>query len=222
MSDENDLRQAIVDACNVLNSRGINQGTAGNISLRHGNQMLISPSATPYDQMTAEMIAATDLDSDPTATPTGHWQGPHKPSTEWRFHWQLLQQRPEISAVVHAHPPFCTSLAILRKDIPACHYMVAAFGGNDVKCAGYATFGSQHLADLALTAMAGRHACLLANHGMITVGTSLDQAMWRAVELEALARQYHQALQIGEPMILSTAEIDETLALFAGYGRNDD
>jgi L-fuculose-phosphate aldolase len=110
----------------------------------------------------------------------------------------------------------------LRKNIPACHYMVAAFGGNDVKCAGYATFGSQQLADLALTAMAGRHACLLANHGMITVGTSLDQAMWRAVELEALARQYHQALQIGEPVILSTAEIDETLALFAGYGRNDD
>ena len=218
MRHNSNLRQSIINACNDLNRLAINQGTSGNISVRDGNQMLISPSATAYDQMTPEMMARIALDGD---MPTD-WHGPRKPSTEWRFHWQLLKQRPEIKAVVHAHPPYCTSLAILRKDIPACHYMVAAFGGNDVKCSGYATFGSQQLADLAIAAMAGRHACLLANHGMITVGTSLDQAIWRAVELEALARQYHQALLIGAPVILSDQDIDATLALFHGYGHSDN
>lgn len=218
MLNEYDIRRAIIDACKALNSQGINQGTAGNVSVCHENRMLISPSATAYDQMTAEMIAATHFDGAEDAK----WEGPRKPSSEWRFHWQLMKQRPEIKAVVHAHPPFCTSLAILRKDIPACHYMVAAFGGNDVKCAGYATFGTQQLANLAITAMAGRHACLLANHGMITVGTTLAEAMWRAVELEALARQYHQALLVGTPVILSDQEIDATLALFPGYGHREE
>ena len=214
---EDTLRMEIVEQCRALNASGINQGTSGNISARHGDRMLISPSATPYDVMTPEMIAAVALDDT-----SGAYDGPLPPSTEWRFHQALLVARPDTMAVVHAHSAHCTALAIARRSIPACHYMVAAFGGADVRCAGYATYGTQALADLAVEAMEGRTACLLANHGMITLGETLAKAMWRAVELEALARQYILSLAIGQPVLLSAAEIEDTLAGFAGYGLQDD
>ena len=215
---EDDARRKIVDACLAMNAAGINQGTSGNVSLRHDGRMLISPSATPYDAMRPEMIASIDLGGEMT----GEWDGPRKPSTEWRFHWLLLKHREDVGAVVHAHPTYCTALAILRQPIPACHYMIAAFGGMDVRCAGYATFGTPELADLAFEALEGRTACLLANHGMVAVGEGVDQALWRAVELEAIARQYHTARLIGQPVLLSKEEIDATFGMFAGYGRQED
>lgn len=214
MATEADTRRDIVEACLEMNASGINQGTSGNVSIRYEDRMLISPSATPYAKMTPEMIASIDLAGDMTGT----WDGPRKPSTEWRFHWLLMKQRADVTAVVHAHPTHCTALAILRKPIPACHYMIAAFGGTDVRCAGYATFGSPELADLAVTALEDRTACLLANHGMVAVGQGIEQAMWRAIELETIARQYCLSLQLGEPVILSTEDIDRTLDMFAGYG----
>lgn len=210
---EKALRREIVARAREMNASGINQGTSGNISARLGARMLITPSGVPYETMEPGMIASVALDD-----PEGAWEGPLKPSTEWRFHQRLLGARPDAEAVVHAHPTHCTTLAILRREIPACHYMVAAFGGDTVRCAGYARFGSAALADLAVAAMAGRTACLLANHGMIVLGESLGRAMWRAIELEALARQYCTALGLGEPVILGRAEIDEALEAFAGYG----
>lgn len=210
---ERDLRDEIVARCRELNSSGINQGTSGNISARWGDRMLISPSAVPYDEMTPDSIASVALGDE-----SGAFTGPLKPSTEWRFHQRLLRERPEARAVVHAHPTHCTALAIARKPIPACHYMVAAFGGADVRCAGYAAFGSAELADLALEAMRDRTACLLANHGMIAIGETLAKAMWRAVELEALARQYCISLSLGGPVLLDDAEIAEALDRFGGYG----
>ena len=215
---EADARQKIIDACRAMNAAGINQGTSGNVSIRHEGRMLISPSATPYDAMTPDMIASIDL----AGEMTGEWDGPRKPSTEWRFHWLLLKHREDVGSVVHAHPTHCTALAILREPIPACHYMIAAFGGMDVRCAGYATFGSPELADLAVEALEDRTACLLANHGMVAVGGDVDQALWRAIELETIARQYHTARLIGDPVLLSKAEIDETFGMFAGYGRQAD
>ena len=214
MTSETDARQDIIDACLEMNAKGLNQGTSGNISVRFGDRMLITPSATPYERMGPDMIAAMDLSGDMT----GAWKGPLKPSTEWRIHWQLLKARPDISAVVHAHPAHCTALAILRRGIPACHYMVAAFGGGDVRCCGFHTFGSPQLADMVVEAMDGRTACLMANHGMVAAGKGLAQAMWRAEELETLARQYHLAMQVGEPVILSDADMAETYRMFAGYG----
>ena len=208
------LRAEIVAAAREMNVSGINQGTSGNISARSAGRMLITPSATPYDAMTPEMIAAMELEG-------GAWEGPRKPSTEWRFHRAILSARPEIGAVVHAHPTFCTALAICRRELPACHYMIAAFGGPTVRCAGYATFGTAALAREALAALEGRTACLLANHGMIALGETLARAMWRAVELEALARQYWHALQLGEPVILSDAQIAETMRAFEGYGLDE-
>lgn len=218
---EQELRQEIVARCREMNAAGVNQGTSGNISARLGDRMLITPSATPYETMTPDMIASMPIDGAGIDGAGDAYDGPLKPSTEWPFHRRLLQERGDAAAVVHAHPTYCTVLAIARKSIPACHYMIAAFGGVDVRCAGYARFGSAELAGLAAEAMAGRTACLLANHGMIALGETLGKAMWRAIELEAIAKQYYLSLSIGGPVLLSDAEIDEALAAFAGYGVQD-
>jgi len=209
---EPDHRTAIIHACRRMNALGINQGTSGNISVRHGDAMLITPSATPYDVLEPAMIAAMPITGD------GSWTGPKKPSSEWRFHLDILRGRPEIHAIIHSHPTYATTLAIARRDIEACHYMIAAFGGATIRCAPYATFGTPELSAHAVTALQDRMGCLLANHGMIALGETLDKAMWRAVELETLARQYYHALLLGSPHILTPAEIDDAIAQFAGYG----
>lgn len=217
MSDtETELRLSLVDACQNLVKLGLTQGTSGNISLRYGDKMLISPSATPYEEMTVDLVAEMPLDRD-----DGTWSGPLKPSTEWRFHRDVLLARPELKAVVHGHPTYCTALAIARKSIPPCHYMIAAFGGNDVRCSDYARFGSAELSTIVMEAMKDRTACLMANHGSLATGTTLREAMWRAVELEAIAKQYYLSLCIGGPVMLSDQEIDDTHKAFAGYGLQD-
>ena len=214
---ERELRQQIIDHCLAMNASGLNQGTSGNISVRLGDDMLISPSGIAYHTLKPEMIATMAIGDD-----SGSWTGPLKPSTEWHFHQALLRDRPDANAVVHAHPTYCTTLAILRKDIPACHYMIAAFGGNNVRCSGYATYGTKSLSDMAVEAMQDRTACLLGNHGMIAIGDTLPKAMWRAVELETIARQYYLSLQIGEPVILSDANVEETLSKFSTYGLQEN
>jgi L-fuculose-phosphate aldolase len=214
--DDQKHREAIVAACRQMNALGINQGTSGNISVRVGETMLISPSATPYHLMGAKDVAAM-----PLAGEYGTWKGPLKPSTEWRFHLDIMRRRPDAGAVVHAHPTYCTALAITRRSIPACHYMMAAFGGIEVRCAPYATVGTKELSEHAMRALEGRNACLLANHGMIVIGADLDKAMWLAVELETIARQYYLSLLIGGPVVLSEADIADTAAKFATYGLQD-
>lgn len=210
---EMEARHALIDACRRMNALGINQGTSGNISVRHEGKMLISPSATPYDDIAPEMVAAM-----PIKGKHGAWHGPLKPSTEWRFHLDIMRSRPDVGAVVHAHPTFCTTLAIARKEIPACHYMMAAFGGMTVRCAPYATFGTEELSRHAIAALEGRSACLLANHGMIVCGANLAKAMWLAVELETIARQYYHSLLIGGPVLLTESEIAATTDKFGSYG----
>ena len=208
-------RQSIIDACRQMNSLGINQGTSGNISRRQDDGMLITPTSTPYDTMTPEQIVFMELDSGLQAGPG------QRPSSEWRFHRDILKARPEVNAVVHAHPPFATMLAIMGREIPPVHYMIACAGGDTIRCAPYATFGTEELSRHAVAALQDRSACLLAHHGMIVVGASLAKAMWLAVEVETLARQYHGCLQIGTPPQLSKAEIENVRALMAGYGIGD-
>ena len=211
---EKALRQAIVEKARWMNTIGLNQGTSGNISARHGNRMLLTPTAIPYETMKPAMIAAFSIDGE-----YGAYDGPQLPSTEWRFHLDIMKARPEVGAIVHTHSTFATVLAILRKPIPACHYMVAAFGGTDVRVAEYATYGTKELAENALKALAERTGCLLANHGMIALGRDLDVAMWRAVELETIARQYYHSLVVaGGPAILPDAAIEATLKAFGAYG----
>jgi len=211
---EKALREAIIEKARWMNTIGLNQGTSGNISARHGNRMLLTPTAVPYETMKPAMIAAFLIDGE-----YGAYEGPLLPSTEWRFHLDIMKARPEAGAIVHTHSTFATVLGIMRKPIPACHYMVAAFGGTDVRVADYATYGTKELAEHALQALADRNGCLLANHGMIALGRDLDVAMWRAVELETIAKQYYHTLAIpGGPVILPDAAIEATLKAFGTYG----
>lgn len=214
MGEEREKRAAIVAACLRINTVGLNQGTSGNISVRHGDGILITPSSIPYEQMVPADIVFMEMDGTP--------HGARKPSSEWRFHLDILRARPELNAVVHAHAPYCTTLAIMHMEIPAVHYMVAAAGGANIRCAPYATFGTQELSDHIIEALQGRKACLMAHHGMLAAEDSLDKAMWLAVEVEALARQYHGALLLGDPPLLDDAQLAEAVAQFtAGYGQAD-
>lgn len=212
--NEKKLREAIVVKARWMNSAGLNQGTSGNISARSGERMLITPTAIPYETMKPSMLAAFAIDGD-----YGAYEGPRLPSTEWRFHLDIMIERPEVGAIVHTHSTFATVLAIARRPIPACHYMVAAFGGTDIHVADYATYGTKELAENAVKALRGRTGCLLANHGMIALGRDLDEAMWRAVELETIAKQYYHALLLpAGPVILPDPAIAETLKAFGTYG----
>jgi L-fuculose-phosphate aldolase len=211
---DREKRQSIIDACLRMNTLGINQGTSGNISLRHGEGMLITPTSTPYEAMKPEQIVYMHLD--------GNHDPAQRPSSEWRFHRDILKARPEAQAIVHAHPPYSTMLAIMGMEIPPVHYMVAVAGGDTIRCAPYATFGTQELSEHAVRALEGRTACLLAHHGMIAVGPSLPKAMWLAVEVETLARQYHGCLQIGTPPLLPKEEIEKVRVRMAGYGYADE
>jgi len=215
MTDQAEIRAAIVAQCRAMNASGLNQGTSGNISARHGTTMLVTPSSIPYDAMTPDMIAAMPIEGE-----YGAWEGPKKPSSEWRFHLDILRARPDVGAIVHTHSTFCTSLSIVRKPIPPIHYMMAHFGGPDIRCADYALYGSAELSAHVLKAMEGRNGCLLANHGMIAAGRNLAHAMWLAVELETLARQYWHALQIGKPVLLTKKQVAEAAEKFGvtGYG----
>ncbi len=215
--NEKALRAAIVAQCRALNASGLNQGSAGNISARLGEAMLITPSAIPYDAMRPEMIATMPLNGE-----YGAWSGPLKPSTEWRFHLDILRARPDVGAIVHCHPPYGTALAMLHKPILAAHYMIALFGGPIVECTKYAPYGTKELSDLAIAGLADRHAVLLGNHGVIATGATLESAMHRAIELEALARMYYLAIAIGRPAILSDEEIARIVERFRSYGGGTD
>jgi L-fuculose-phosphate aldolase len=210
---EGEKRQAIIDACRRMNGLGINQGTSGNISLRHQDGMLITPTSVPYDEMRPEQIVFMRFD--------GSFPAEQRPSSEWRFHLDILRWRSEANAVVHAHPPYATILSIMGLQIPPIHYMIAAAGGDTIRCAPYATYGTAELSDHAVKALEDRFACLLGHHGMIAIGPSLGRALWLAVEVEALARQYHGCLQIGTPPLLSPSEIERVRQKMAGYGHTD-
>lgn len=205
------LARELVAAAQAMNAAGLNQGTSGNLSARWRGAILITPTGIPNDELTPERIVRMA----PSGRYTGRWQ----PSSEWRFHAAILAARPEVGAVLHAHSPYATTLACLGRGIPAFHYMVAVAGGADIRCAGYATFGTTALSDEVVAAMEGRRACLLANHGLVAAGAALDQALAVAVEVETLCEMYWRCLQIGEPVLLSDAEMDAVLAQFArGYG----
>jgi L-fuculose-phosphate aldolase len=204
------LREEILHTCRKMIELGINQGTSGNVSVRSGDRFLITPSGIPYDEMTPEQIAVMDQ--------SGSYFGPCKPTTEWRIHRGVLGTRPDAGVVIHTHPMFSTTIACLRRAIPALHYYVAVGGGPTIPCARYATYGTQVLADNVLAALAGRDACLLANHGLVVIGATLGDTLRRTFDVEMLARQYVYALQIGEPCILPDDEIERVRLKMQSYG----
>ena len=209
-------RQLIETACRMAPAN-LNRGSAGNLSVRTRENgldgYLITPSGMDYEVLVPEDIVFMRLDGTP--------DGRRKPSSEWRFHHDIYAARPEAGAILHAHSPFATSLACLRRDIPPFHYMIARFGGDTIRCADYATFGSQALSDNALVALRERCACLLANHGLLVFGKTLAQLFALAVEFEALCEQYWRACQLGQPVLLDPDEMATIQAKFASYGQQD-
>ncbi|WP_407180993.1 class II aldolase/adducin family protein [Bradyrhizobium sp. STM 3562] len=198
MTDQNALRQEMVDICRRMNASGINQGTAGNLSVRAGEGFLITPSGLPYDTMTPQDIVEMDFD--------GTYVG-RRPSSEWRFHRDILKVRDDINVVLHCHSIYATTLACHHKTIPSFHYMTGVAGGTTIRCADYATFGTQALSDNALVALKDRLACLLGQHGQISLGKTPEAALWLAIEVEALSRMYVHALTLGDPPILPDEEM---------------
>ena len=211
-------RQQLVTVARRMNASGINQGTSGNLSVRIPGGLLITPSSLPYDQMGPEDLVAIDFEGRPLESGQGR-----RPSSEWRLHADLLRQRPEAGAVVHCHSVQATALACHGLPIPSFHYMVVMGGGASIRCAPYATFGTQELSDFCLQALQDRSACLLAHHGQVALGGDLDQALALAIEVETLARMYLQARVLGEPPLLSGEQIAAVERQFAGlsYGQAD-
>jgi L-fuculose-phosphate aldolase len=192
---------------------GLNRGTAGNASVRCGENLLITPSALPVSLMREQDMVLLAAD--------GKVLQGGKPSSEWRFHCDILGARPEIGAVLHMHSPFATTLACLRRNVPAVHYMVAMAGGDNIRCTPYAVFGEQELSDHALEALRDRKACLLGNHGMIALGADLDDALAVATEVEFLCEIYWRTLQAGEPQILTAQQMHEVKQKFIDYKKHN-
>ena len=200
-------RENLIEAAREMSARGLSAGTSGNVSLRTEEGILITPSATPYESLTPEMI--------PLLKPDGSFEGRYRPSSEWRFHLDIYLARPEVGGVVHHHAPYTTALAMARREIPACHYMIARFGGAPLRCAAYALFGTAELSANVLRALEGRTACLMENHGGIATGRDVGAALAAATELEVLAQQYLLSLAAGGPVLLSEAEIEDAIRQFA-------
>jgi L-fuculose-phosphate aldolase len=210
------LREQMVGIARRMNASGINQGTAGNLSQRIDQGFLITPTSLPYDRMEAEDIVEMGFD--------GTYSGKHRPSSEWRFHRDILKARPDVDVVLHCHSVYATTLAVHHRTIPAFHYMVGVAGGTTIRCAKYATFGTQQLSDYALEALEGRLACLLGQHGQISLGKNLEAALWLGIEVETLSRLYVQALIIGEPPILPDEEMARVIEQMRrmSYGQAPD
>ncbi len=210
------LRSGMVETCREMNRIGLNQGTSGNLSHRIPDGFLITPTSLPYERMGPEDIVAMGFDAT--------FEGRHRPSSEWRFHRDILQARPDHNVVLHTHSIYATTLAVHERGIPAFHYMVAVAGGTDIRCSPYACFGTQDLSDHALAALQDRSACLLGHHGLIVLADTFERALWRAVEIETLAKMYVHALAIGEPPRLTEAQMTQVIEQIRrmSYGQAPD
>jgi len=206
-----DAREDLLAACRAMDAVRLSPGTSGNLSVRDGEGYWITPSGVPYDRLEADMMVFMDM--------KGGWKGDLKPSSEWRFHLDIYRERADANGICHTHSTHATALACLREGIPAFHYMVAAAGGPDIRCAPYMTFGTQELSDAALAALTDRRACLLANHGVIALGATVEKALKLAQEVESLAQQYLLSRQNGDPVILDEAEMKVVLEKFGTYGQ---
>jgi L-fuculose-phosphate aldolase len=206
-----ELRAAVLATARAMNASGINRGAAGNVSARGDGGFLITPTGMAYDECAPEDMAKVGAG--------GAASGRRKPSSEWRFHHDIYAARPEAGAIIHAHSPFATALACQQLEVPPFHYMIARFGGATVRCAGYATFGTQELSDAILAALQDRRACLMAHHGMVVFGAGLKEALALAIELESLCEQYWRVLQLGQPKLLPADEMARVQEKFRDYGR---
>lgn len=215
-----DLAAQVLATARAMNASGINRGAAGNVSTRTADGFLITPTGMAYDECTPADMASVGMDDAPLKVGAGGTaSGGRKPSSEWRFHRDIYAARPAAGAIIHAHSPFATTLACHGVEIPPFHYMIARFGGDTVRCAAYATFGTQALSDAMLVALQDRRACLMAHHGMVVFGADLKEALALAIEFETLCEQYWRVLQLGEPKLLPPDEMARVIEKFRDYGR---
>ncbi len=212
--DEAWARQSVIDAALDMQASGLSPQRSGNVSVRLGGGMLITPTGMRYEDLLPGDVVFVEGDG---STPAGQ----RKPSSEWHFHSAIYAARGDAQAIVHCHSLAATALACAHRDIPAFHYMVAVAGGTTIRCAPYATFGTPELADNAVAALEGRKACLLANHGQIAIGGGIEKALELAHEVETLASQYIEVLKLGKPKLLGDDEMARVLEKFAGYGQQD-
>ncbi len=206
---EIELRKAVIETALGMNSSGLNQGSSGNVSVRSGDGFLITPSALVYEECRSEDIVFVEM--------SGESSGERKPSSEWKMHRDIYCRYPDAGAILHAHPVWCSTLACLEKSIPPFHYMVAIAGGDSIPCAPYALFGTQELSDNLLATMKDYRACLLAHHGLVCYTFDLKKILPLALEVEALANMYVQALQIAPPPLLSSSQMQDVVARFSDY-----
>lgn len=215
------LQDDLLSAVHELDRRNLNRGSSGNCSVRVDvDEYLITPSGIPSLDVTTDMLVRMAVDGEESPSPTS--KQAVTASSEWRFHRDIYRARPEIGAVVHVHSTFATSLSCLRCGIPSFHYMVAVAGGEDIRCAPYATYGTSELSSHVVAALHARWACLMANHGMITIGNSIAEALDLCIEVEALAEQYMNCLAVGEPVLLDRAQMAEVINKFGSYRRLRD
>lgn len=203
--------EELLEAARLLEAKGLNAGTAGNCSIRVDAGFLVTPSAVPVPSLDPASMVRMDMAGDVI---TGG-----VPSSEWRFHRDIYVTYPSATAIVHTHSAYATALACLREPLPAFHYMVAKAGGHDVPCTDFSTYGTQSLSDAVVSALRDRRACLMANHGMVAHGSSMEAALGLAIDIEQLCRQYLIARSAGTPVLLSTEQMDEAIERFAGYGK---
>jgi L-fuculose-phosphate aldolase len=209
---DTELRVQIITIAQALDAAGLMPNKSGNVSSRSRGRFLITPAGVPYRDLRPDDIVELPMEGPPTTF------GP-RPSSEWRMHAAIYARRPDAAAVVHTHSPLATALACAGRGIPPFHYMIALAGG-DIRCVPYATFGTTELAEAAVRGLEGRRATLLANHGVIVIGSSLGEAHSVAIEVENLATQYLAMLSAGiEPVLLGDAELQRVIDKFSDYGR---
>ncbi len=215
MTATNDPRQILIEAARRSVALGLNRGTVGNFSLRIDGGMLITPTGILPEALEPDQMVAMDLD--------GTWEGRWRPSSEWQIHARIYARRPDAGAVVHTHSDHATALSALRRAIPPFHYMIAGFGCDEIPCATYACFGSPALSATVIAALGDKAcACLMANHGAVTLGRDMTAAMGRSDKLEMLAKQYLLACAAGEPALLSAAELAEVHLSYRSYGQQSE
>ncbi len=209
-----ELRKQIIESVRSFSASGLGVGTSGNLSARIDDGFIITPTGVPYDELEPDSLVTCNLDGEVTG-------GSLKPSSEWRFHCDIYREREEAGAIVHVHSPYATALACNRISIPAFHYMVAIAGGDSIRCADYATFGTAELSSHVIKAIEQRKACLMANHGQIAFDKDVRAAFKMTLEVEELARQYYYSLQLGKPVLLDDEEMTTILEKFRNYGKQD-
>ena len=208
----NNLRSQVIKYAKMLNSKKLSALRSGNISARYKDGFLVTPSGAKYSSLKKKDIVFVSLKGD-------FDQKKGIPSSEWKFHQDIYLNKKSAKAIVHAHSNYATAISAHRKSIPAFHYMVAMAGGNDIKCAKYATYGTRELSKNILKALRQRNACLIGNHGQIAFSEDLAKAFELAEEVENLSNQYINALKIGKPKILSSKEMNKVLSKAKNYKR---